>query len=1091
MHGKKKDIIALGTLLAVPALAIGITAALGYHAMLTGDNQIQNLPLRVLAGRDIAAGHLPLWNPFNWSGTPLLASFNSGAIYPPILIFATFPPMTAWALTWILTYWICISGTYLLCRKLGISPLPSALGTATFSFAGTMILQIAHLQVMEGDAWIPWILLGIEGLAASTRGRRLHTDRAGKVSSGTNIAAWTALSAVSIAMTVLSGSTSAMAAAGIVAGIVILWHTLRVREWDRSRDRMLFLASSIVATLWGFGLSSIQVLTGLSFVGISQRGNGSTAYAFGSYSVPFAKWLFLLLPGIAGGSGNFRLPKSVLFIADNATYFGLLPLVAFFALLAISLGKHRDAVARRWIMWIVVAVVGAVLAMGSALPGGSILSRIPFYGGLRVQARNIVITDLAVAVILGFWLDRIVNLRSPSTTGSSPAKVSDGASEIPDQGTYPGGNGDQQDGAPGNQPDLTHAGYVSNPEPYHHRPLRKELVAGAIPMLASATLAIIGLADPTILEHTLSITGTPARVGRTMWPSVLETFVLAILALAFALRWPKLRSRSIWAMITAFVAADLGFFAIVIAPGFHFSGVNSIVPRASGFEFLSSHTHASGSAWTGSRYALFDPNFANFTSALRHAQVDENVLAGISSIQGYGSVVWGQYDAATCTHAYDSMRVAALASSVSNELDLGTLLAAQDNFANPVGSNETTPAPTGDSHVPCSPSAYTSIPAPSGSNNGSGAVTAYTTGATNRTSTIYTAGMNSTSVPSFKTSTTGKPATQVHGKTTSKEWYIGSPVAVSQVTVALPATVQNILGYLHSSRPAASLHTSHIAPGRHKAIPHRTTRSLGIRIELLAPPDVADLPGHVSAALSIAGSSYATTSGRRGKMIIYKATFPAPTSTVAVRITGPAARYVSPQNITIRASSGTHHGSTLILDGPLVNAVKPGKWVYTGTFGGFLSFHNTDTYGHLWLAPLTGNVSSNGSIPPPTRLSHGDKLSIQRITQAGNEVDHVTSTSPALLVRSMAWAPGWTATITQANGRKVTENVSRFGLVQAVPIPKGSSTVSFSYWPPGMTQGAVLTLLSILALLAVFLAYVRHRLILRRARRVPLQASRG
>src|SRR3989344_5254655 len=39
---------------------------------------------------------LPLWNPYNFSGTPLLANFQSGAFYPFNLLFFVFPFENAW-----------------------------------------------------------------------------------------------------------------------------------------------------------------------------------------------------------------------------------------------------------------------------------------------------------------------------------------------------------------------------------------------------------------------------------------------------------------------------------------------------------------------------------------------------------------------------------------------------------------------------------------------------------------------------------------------------------------------------------------------------------------------------------------------------------------------------------------------------------------------------------------------------------------------------------------------------------------------------------------------------------------------------------
>jgi len=71
-RGRPGDVIAVIVLVALPTVIFGVSALLG-HALMPGDDQTQNLPLRILAGSQIRAGHLPLFNPYIWSGAPLLA----------------------------------------------------------------------------------------------------------------------------------------------------------------------------------------------------------------------------------------------------------------------------------------------------------------------------------------------------------------------------------------------------------------------------------------------------------------------------------------------------------------------------------------------------------------------------------------------------------------------------------------------------------------------------------------------------------------------------------------------------------------------------------------------------------------------------------------------------------------------------------------------------------------------------------------------------------------------------------------------------------------------------------------------------------
>ncbi len=62
---------AVSVLVVVPLVLFVVPALFGYPAI-AGDNTIQNFPLRALTGEVVRQGHLPLWNPFIWSGSPLL-----------------------------------------------------------------------------------------------------------------------------------------------------------------------------------------------------------------------------------------------------------------------------------------------------------------------------------------------------------------------------------------------------------------------------------------------------------------------------------------------------------------------------------------------------------------------------------------------------------------------------------------------------------------------------------------------------------------------------------------------------------------------------------------------------------------------------------------------------------------------------------------------------------------------------------------------------------------------------------------------------------------------------------------------------------
>src|SRR5580704_12773169 len=117
-------------LLVVPVVVFVVPALFG-HPVVAGDNQIQNYPLRVLSGQMLRAGHLPMWDPWIWSGSPLLGGLNAGSLYPGTWIFAVLPGLVAWTANLVFLYWVAAFGIYVLARMYGLTPLASALGGAS------------------------------------------------------------------------------------------------------------------------------------------------------------------------------------------------------------------------------------------------------------------------------------------------------------------------------------------------------------------------------------------------------------------------------------------------------------------------------------------------------------------------------------------------------------------------------------------------------------------------------------------------------------------------------------------------------------------------------------------------------------------------------------------------------------------------------------------------------------------------------------------------------------------------------------------------------------------------------------------------
>ena len=151
-----------------------IVPALVGHPAIDADNLIQNFPLRVLAGRQLATGHLPLLDPLTNSGTPLLGGLNAGALYPLTLLYVFIPPLVAWVLNMIVIYVTGAVGIFALLRWHRVRTVPAFVAGISYAYCGAMIGQMVHLGVVQGYSFVPWGMLLM--VALSRRLTRVDSD---------------------------------------------------------------------------------------------------------------------------------------------------------------------------------------------------------------------------------------------------------------------------------------------------------------------------------------------------------------------------------------------------------------------------------------------------------------------------------------------------------------------------------------------------------------------------------------------------------------------------------------------------------------------------------------------------------------------------------------------------------------------------------------------------------------------------------------------------------------------------------------------------------------------------------------------------
>jgi len=235
-------------------------------------------PAYVFAYR--AGSILPHWNPYQLAGTPFLANYNGGFLYPPNLLAAAVPVHLA--IGWLSALHIVLAGllVFLCARALDMTPVAGAVGAVGFMFNDYFLAEFVRPSYLAGLAWVPGVFL--------CAGRLL--DRPG---------AWTGVVlGVVLCLQFLTGDAQIVCYTGY-ALLVAAAAVLAVRRPALAFLRPLVVAAGVAAAT-ALLLAAAQLVPTLQVVGRAVRGFGGLTV---EQTLPPGAMTMERIGEVASGSG--------------------------------------------------------------------------------------------------------------------------------------------------------------------------------------------------------------------------------------------------------------------------------------------------------------------------------------------------------------------------------------------------------------------------------------------------------------------------------------------------------------------------------------------------------------------------------------------------------------------------------------------------------------------------------------------------------------------------------------------------------------------------------------------------------------------
>ncbi len=211
-------------------------------------------PRRFILSEAWARKEWPLWNPYSFCGSPLLADLQVGVFYPvnwfllPLKPIDQFPPYLLFHMAW------GAAGVFLLLLKLRAPPSLAWAAGAVFSLNEYFVKNIGLPTFLATASWVPWLFLAMEHVLEKPDRRRA------------------ALLGVTCALMFLSGQPQTVVQAAYGA---LLFLAVRLTgrdaapfDWKRHGKTISALAGGGVIALL---LAGAQLLPTVNLAGASAR----------------------------------------------------------------------------------------------------------------------------------------------------------------------------------------------------------------------------------------------------------------------------------------------------------------------------------------------------------------------------------------------------------------------------------------------------------------------------------------------------------------------------------------------------------------------------------------------------------------------------------------------------------------------------------------------------------------------------------------------------------------------------------------------------------------------------------------------------
>lgn len=328
----------------------------------------QIYPWRHLAIDIWKQGQVPLWNPYTFSGNPLLANYQSGVLSPFNILFFIFPFVDAWSILVLLQPLLAGLFMYIFTRSLRISVFGSLISSIAFMFCGFITAWMGYATLGYAILFLPLSLFCIEKYYGTKRNIFLF------------------LLSLTLPLSFFSGHFQISLYFLITVLAYSLYKLIISRNIQNFFHVMLFI-------FFGILLIMPQVLPSIELYIESFRSS-----FFQTAGIPVEYLPSFLAPDFFGNP----VTRNTWFghYAEWNAYIGVLPIM-------LSIYSFLRIKKSRTLFFFILGLLSLLLAIGNPLSAFILSLHIPILSTSAIN-RIIVLFSFAFATLAGFGLDQLL-----------------------------------------------------------------------------------------------------------------------------------------------------------------------------------------------------------------------------------------------------------------------------------------------------------------------------------------------------------------------------------------------------------------------------------------------------------------------------------------------------------------------------------------------------------------------------------------------------------------------------------------------------------------------------------------------------------